>query len=413
MRKLALMLVIISLLTTGCWDYEEVDRLATVLAIGIDRVPESKNIYLTVQIPKSERNSSKQSGGQGEAKSYMILNSEGKSLSEAVSNLGIQSSRHILLSHCKIIVIGKNYAETGLDGILDELKRDKEFRRSDWLIITDKTAKEIVEKDVEMEQLPARGLDQILQIFQEAGYLKPMNLNEFFIRINGDSSVSFAPLVQLEDIEKRVANQLIKTASNPLEIEKKPTSLIIGKTAVFKNMKMVGVLNEEESKVHRWLVDSPKGSIITLTYIPKSMSNGEKGEILLEVLQGKSTILPQISEDGILMNISLRAEVLLQELGTTKVKVLDPKELADLECQAAEEVNLLLKKLIEKAQNDLKSDCIDFAENLHNHYPVEWKRIKPNWDITFPTVNYQISSEITIIGTGLISNPTLQSELEE
>ncbi|MDO0824619.1 Ger(x)C family spore germination protein [Desulfosporosinus nitroreducens] len=414
MRKFALIMVCIAFLTTGCWDYEEVDRLATVLALGVDRLPGSKSILVTVQIPTSEKNGSrKQSGGQGGGKSYMILNSEGKSLSEAISYLGIQSARRILLSHCKTIVLGKEFAETGIGEILDELKRDKEFRRSDWIVITDKTAKEILEKDIEMEQVPARGLDHILQIFEKVGNVTPMNFNDFFVRLNGDSRVSFAPLVQLEDIDKRVTNQLEKVAGKPLDSEKKPKTLIIGKTAVFKNLQMVGVLNEEESKVHRWFVDTPKGTIIALSYTPEGQNNGETGEILVDILEGKTAIVPQISEDGIMMNINMKANLLLHETGATGLKVLDPKELEQLELEVANAINLLLEKMIHKAQKELNSDCIDFAENIHNYFPVEWKQIKPNWDNTFPTVDYHVSSEIKIIGTGLINNPTLYSGPED
>ncbi len=414
MRKLALIMICISLLLTGCWDYEEVDRLASVLALGIDRIPGSRSILLTVQIAKPEgKRSSKQTGGQGGEKSYTVMNSEGKSLSEAIRYLNIQSTRRILLSHCKTIVLGKDFAEMGIGEILDELKRDREFRRTDWILTTDKTAKEILEKDFALEQVPARGLDHILQIFQKMGRVLPVNCNEFFTRLNGDSHVSFAPLVQLEDINKRVTGQLEKAVGRPLDSEAKPKTLTIGKTAVFKNLRMVGVLNEDESRVLKWLVDTPKGTIIILTYTPQAQTNGEKGEILLDILDGQTTIIPKISEDGITMNVVMTAKVLLHETGTTVVNVLDPRVIEQLQLQAEETIKLQLEQMIDKAQKELKSDCVGFAENLHNYYPINWKRIKYNWDEVFPTVDYQISCEVKILGTGMINNPTLRSEPEE
>ena len=414
MRKLALIMVCISLLLTGCWDYQEVDRLASVLAIGIDRIPGSKSILLTVQIPQPEgKGSGKKTGGQGGEKSYVVMNSEGKSLSEAIRYLSVQSTRRILLSHCKTIVLGKDLAETGIGKILDELKRHREFRRTDWILTTDKTAKEILEKDIALEQVPARGFDHILQMLQKIGRVWPVNFNDFFARLNGASHVSFTPLVQLVDIDKRVTSQLEKAVGRPLDSEEKPTTMTIGKTAIFKKLQMVGVLNEDESRVLRWLVDTPKGTIITLTYAPQAQSDGEKGEILLNILDGKTTIIPKISEDGITMNIVMSAKVLLHETGTSGVKVLDLKEVEQLERQAAETAKLQIEQMIDKAQKELKSDCVGFAENLHDHYPVEWKQIKNNWDDVFPTVDYQISCEVQILSAGMISNPTLRSEPEE
>ena len=414
MRKLALIMVCISLLLTGCWDYKEVDRLATVIAIGLDRIPGTKIILLTVQIASPQgKGGSKQTGGQGGGKAYTVMNSEGKSLSEAIRNLGAQSTRRILLSHCKLVVLGKDLAETGIGEILDDLKRARESRRTNWIFTTDKTAKEIVEKDIALEQVPARGLDLILQNFETAGRVLPMNCNEFFARLNGESQVSFTPLAQLDDIDKQVTSQLEKAVGRPLDSEEKPKTLTIGKTAVFKNLRMVGVLNEDDTRAHRWIVDSPKGSSITLIYAPQAQTNGDKGEIPLDIMDGKTTITPQISEDGITMNIVMRVKASLHETGTTGVNVLDSKVVAQLELQAAETMKLQLEHTINTVQKELKSDCVDFAENIHNYYPVEWKQIKDNWDDIFPTVDYQISCEVEILSAGMISNPTLRSEPEE
>ena len=167
-------------------------------------------------------------------------------------------------------------AETGIGEILDDLKRDREFRRTDWIITTDKTAKEILEKDIALEQVPAIGLDLILESFITSGRVLPVNLNDFFARLNGDSQVSFTPLVQLEDIDKRVTSQLEKAIGRSLDSEGKPKTLTIGKTAVFKNLRMVGVLNEDDTRAHRWLVDSPKGSSITFAYAPQAQTKGTK-----------------------------------------------------------------------------------------------------------------------------------------
>jgi len=408
-------MVCISLLLTGCWDYKEVDRLATVIAIGLDRVPGSKIILLTVQIASPEgKGGSKQTGGQGGGRgTYTVMNSEGKSLSEAIRDLGTQSTRRILLSHCKLIVLGKDLAETGIGGIMDDLKRDREFRRTDWMLTTDKTAKEILEKDIALEQVPARGLDLILQNFNNTGRVLPMNCNSFFARLNEDSHVSYTPLAQLDDIDKQVTSQLEKAAGRPLDSEGKPKNLTIGKTAVFKNLRMVGILNENDTRAHRWLVDSPKGSSIRLTYNPQAQTKEEKGEILLDIKDGQTTITPQISEDGITMNIVCSAKVSLHETGTTGVNVLDPKGVAQLQLQAAETMKLQLEHTIDTAQKVLKSDCVGFAENLHNYYPVEWKQIKDDWDNRFPTVAYHIFCEVEIVSTGIINDPTPRSEPEE
>lgn len=415
MRKQALIMVCISLLLTGCWDYQEVDRQASVLAMGIDSIPGSKIILLTVQIasPEVKGKSTQTTGGGGGGKAYTVMYSEGKSLSEAIGNLGIQSTRRILLAHCKVVILGKDLAETGIGGILDDLKRARESRRTNWILTTDKTAKEILEKDISMEQVPARGLDLILQNLKIAGRVLPIDCNDFFAQLNEDSHVSFTPLVQLEDIDKLLTSQLEKVVGKPLDSEEKVKTLTIGKTAVFKNLRMVGVLNEEDSRARRWLVDSPKGSSITMAYAPQAQTNGDKGEISLDIIDGHTSITPQISENGITMNIAMTAKVSLHETGTTSVNVLDHKEIEQLQLQAAEAMKLQLDHIINTAQKELKSDCVGFAENLHNYYPVIWKKKKKNWEDIFPTVDYQVSCEVEILSTGMMTDPTPRRAPEE
>lgn len=414
MRKLALIMVCLSLLLTGCWDYQEVDRLASVLALGIDSIPESKTILLTVQIasPEVKGKGSQTTGGGGGGKAYTVMNSEGKSLAEALGNLGIQSTRRILLSHCKVIILGKELAETGIGAIVDDLKRARESRRTNWILTTDKTAKEILETDISMEQVPARGIDFILQNFNKGGPVRPVTCNDFYVRLNSDSYVSFTPLIQLQDIDQQITDQLEEVVGRSLDSAEKVKTLTIGKTAIFKNLKVVGELNEEDSRALRWLVDSPQGRI-TMTYTPQTQTDGDKGKISLDITYGQTTITPHISEDSITMNIAMTVKVSIHETGTTFVNLRDPQVIDQLQRQAAETMKLQLEHTINTAQKKLKSDYVGFAENLHNYYPIEWKQIKKNWDEIFPTVDYRISCGVQVLSTGMMTAPTLSSETGE
>lgn len=411
MRKLALILVVISLLLTGCWGHQEVDRLAPVLAIGIDRIPGSQTLLLTVQIanPKSKA-SGNQTGGQGEGEAFTIMNSEGKSLFEAIRNLDTQSARNIFLAHNKVIVLGKDLAETGIGQILDDLKRDVEFRRVAWMLVTDKTAKEILEKNIALEQVPAKGLDQILQKSKDLGFFLPVDCNDFYARFNSDSHVSFAPLVQLEDINKRISRQLAKTTAIPQNSEEKPRIITIAKIAIFKNLRQVGVLNEEESCALRWFMDSPNGSSIVFKYNPPAQTNADRGEISLDIIKGETKITPQILEDGLAMNIKCAAKASLRDVGTVNANLFDPKVVEQLQNQAAEALKLQIEQCLCIAQKELMTDFVGFAEHLHDLYPLEWKQVKNNWEDIFPTVKCQISCEVEILKTGMISSPTLPNK---
>ncbi|MDP4159434.1 MAG: Ger(x)C family spore germination protein [Bacillota bacterium] len=405
MRKRALMMLfLVPFLQTGCWDTREVDRLASVLAFGIDRIPGNEPILLTVQIatPDTAKGGNKDVKAGGKA--FTVMSSKGKTFSDAIHNLGSRSMRKVFFSHSKLIVLGKDLAETGIGEIIDDLKRDREFRRIDWILTTDMTAKEILEHGFSMEQIPSKGLDQILQESKESGLILPVNCNDFFVRLNGDSHVSFTPLVQLVDIDKQMTSQLEEVAGRPLESEVKPKTLTVAKTVIYKNQQMIGELNENESKALMWLVDSPKGGFITYTFAPEASTNGEKGKISLDISDGKTIITPQISDNSISISIVCNAKASIIEAETVGIDILNPMIVAQLEAKAAETLKLQLEQIIDKAQKELKSDCVGFAEHLHTQYPVAWKRVKNNWEDIFPTIEYHVSCEVRILNTGMINN---------
>lgn len=86
----------------------------------------------------------------------------------------------------------------------------------------------------------------LLEKTKKDAFVPLVNFYEFIAQMKSDTGVSFVPLLEL--------------VKNPGESDSETTyNLNIRKTAIFKNQREVGILNEDESKAFMWLLNKPRG----------------------------------------------------------------------------------------------------------------------------------------------------------
>ncbi|MDD4753103.1 MAG: Ger(x)C family spore germination protein, partial [Desulfitobacteriaceae bacterium] len=128
-KKTFLFIIFITLAfgSIACWDRQELDTLAIVLGLGIDKAVTPEEIEMTAQIVKpGEINGS--SEGQGQSNCFINLTATGDTSFRTVRNFTFQSSRKFLWSHNNIIIFGEDLAKEGLEKYIDLFMRDSEAR---------------------------------------------------------------------------------------------------------------------------------------------------------------------------------------------------------------------------------------------------------------------------------------------
>lgn len=406
MRRLITVVLVLSLLLlAGCWDYRELDQLAIVYAIGFDRITGDNPLLITLHTvtlagakgPGGGGGISGEETGGGGEKPYTRINGEGKSFIDVLSKLNREVPRGIYLADAKILVLGKDFAETGIGDILDFLNRYPEIRNTTLILATDRSANEVLGKDTLFEPQPAKGLEIMLEKTKREAYVPEVNFYEFIAQMKSETGVSFVPLLELV----REPGE-----SAPRERD----NLYIRKTAIFKNQRQVGILNQDESKAFMWLLNKPKGETIVLA---NASGGQQKGTIGLRLLAGQSSITPEVSEDKIMMHINCTGKAAVDEAETADLDLRDPETVKQLDQQASEFIKGQIEHTIDKAQTELNADFVGFGERLHDEYPDEWKKVKDNWDVVFPTVSYEVTCKIEIVSFGLIYNPAQFSGQKE
>ena len=119
MKKILLLIIIIFM--TGCYDYHEINETAIVCGIGLDY--QDDYYILTYEILNIKSNSEDINNNE---KKY-IVEDKGKSIIDAVSNIERKISINTSYSHVLVLLVSKNILNDKLLDVSDYFIRDNKL----------------------------------------------------------------------------------------------------------------------------------------------------------------------------------------------------------------------------------------------------------------------------------------------
>lgn len=382
-KRLVLVILFIflsSILLSSCAvDKSELSEIAPVMGIGIDKISGDKPIFVTLEIAGSRIGRS--GGDMSQTTSHSsIETSKGKTFSEALDNFSKSNSLIMDFSHAKAIVLSKEFCESDVSEFLDYADRDRQLRSTNWLFVSDKTAKEVMESKISNEDILSRGLANMMTQYKKDGPIIPVSLNDFIIESRSEAKTGYIPLIEIE------------------KSEYSPKGMIkIEKMTILKNNSLTGILSNEESKMLLWIADGMKGHIM----ISPTESSSQNKNISLRVNKKNSVIIPYIINGEPYIKIKYTGTASIREI---KGINLSPEAIDKIEADTESILKVQLNNLIHKSQKELNADFINFSKNIFNNYPKEWNNMKKNWDEIFPNVKYDVSINIKVNKIGLVKN---------
>ncbi|MGN8648010.1 Ger(x)C family spore germination protein [Gracilibacillus sp. HCP3S3_G5_1] len=356
-RVLTIISCSIVLLLTGCWDELPIDDRGFVIGSALDMAEEQKegtyNITLTSQfvIPGNLPNPN-QTGG-GEQTAFTNLSATGQS--------SFQISREMLsltnlipnYEHLKILIVSHEIASQPdvFSSVLDGFIRDHEMRRGIKVMISEGSAKEILEIKPKTDELPSRIIDTIMENnIKSLELIEPVpvgRLHQYLL--NKESYV--LPLISLSGDNIRYNG-----------------------VAVFDGLTdhQVGALSGDDVKGFRLIEGDIKNGIIPF-YID--------GELMIyEINNAKSSInINTNNPANIKISIAIDTEGAIAEMFGSK-SLLDQAYMKKIEKNINEKMEQIVLNTVEKAQQELEVDFLGFSNILkQRHYNV-WKKIENDWE---------------------------------
>lgn len=367
-RRLALT-ICLCVLTTGCWNRREADQIDYVSAVGIDIATDGE-ISLTIQTPVLTAMKPKMGGSE---EKFKTLSVKGKTVFEGIRNYIDVTGQKLFWGHTQMYIIGEEAARQGVEKFMDFFSADPELRGTSYIAVTKGNAKELLEAKPQFTAIPANYMSNLVRNAVLNGKSPTVMFSEFNRMLaEPTGSQPFLPVMDLmsqREYDLKHAGIDSKSSSGPGQSD---IFYTIG-TALFHNTKLIGFLNEKETRGLNWVKGKIKTTIVTLDCgadckVSLELIGGVKVKQKVEMEGEKAKLKVKIKTN---LNIGDRAG----DVDVTKEDTLNMLE---------EGFSAVVKSEIEaafrKASRKLHSDTMAFGNALSDKHPQVWEKLKDRWE---------------------------------
>lgn len=392
-RKAYLFLTILLLATvlTGCWSRRELNDLGIAVGMGIDKA--GNEYEVSVQIVDPGEVSPKKGGASGRAP-VTLYSAKGGTVADAVRRLVAAAPRRTYFSHVRIFLLSEDLAREGIIKLLDFISRDHEFRTDFFIaIVKDTTAKNILSEMSHLEKLPAQKMFDDLEVGEkEWSPVVAIQLDELT-----NSFVSKGRHAILSGF-RLVGNKEVGKTRKDIESVKPLSKIETSGLGVFKEDRLVGWLNEPESRGYVNLTNKLKRSVI-------ETSCPEGGKLTVNVIRSKTEVKGLVEKGKPKIKALMRTEADVSDV-ECKIDLTKNETITNLQKDIAKQINEHVEASIKKAKR-LKSDIFGFGEAIHRANPAYWNKVKDDWDNQFPDLPVEFKVELQIRRLGTIGDSLL------
>lgn len=388
-KKSACLLLILTLvlLLTGCWDRRELNELAIAVGLGIDK--QGDRFRVSVQVVDPGAVSSKKGGSQGAPAT--LYTDEADTIFEAIRKITTISPRKMYFSHLRICVIGESVATEGMAKSLDLLSRDKEFRSDFYLVVTKgNSAEDTLKMMTPLDKIPANNLFSSLESSEKNwSPSTTVTLDELIAALTSEGRQPVLTGLRI------VGNKEMGESGSNAKMIEPPVRLQYSGLAVFRKDKLIGWLNETESRGYSFILGKVQSSV-GFAACPGG------GKVVTESIRTQTSMKGSVNRKEPQIHIKVRVEANVGEVECSGLDLTKASTIYDIEKREEEKIEEIIQSTVRKAQKLYKADIFGFGEAIHRADPKAWKTLKKNWDLEHFAdlpVNIKVDLKIRRLGT--------------
>ncbi|MBP2643529.1 MAG: spore gernimation protein GerC [Firmicutes bacterium] len=384
------LLLIISIATTGCWDAYELNQLAIVSALGIDK--DTAGYIVSLQVLNPGQISGKNKGSGSPVTTYTAT---GATIWEAGRKLYTEYPRVFTYTHLKVVILGENMAREGIAPILDFITRCFEMRMDYVMLVArNSSAKDILSVLTPAEVVPAEALVNSLKLSQKVlGETSAVTVDEFVSMLVTEGKDPVAAGVKISG----EANSGEKTDS--IKKVDMPAAVTVAPLGVFKKDRLVGWLNERDSKGYNYITGKGKDFVSIVT-----MPQG--GKVEMKILKTKVALDAAGADQQPEINLEMEVEGTIDGI-STDIDLLKEENIRIIEGEEEKEIGNIIAGAIRTAQKQYSSDIFGFGDVIHRTNYRAWESLRDNWDESFRNLPVNIKVKVRIVGTCIKANSIL------
>jgi len=379
----ALMLLMCTIFIAGCWDRKEINDIAFVIGIAVDKEEDNYRSSLQIALPGQSGSTGSSGGGGGTSgdKSWFMLSNTAKTLRGTTLEGQKALSRKIYYAHRRTMLIGEELARDGVAPMLDLFTRYPLNRFSALPVVTKGAAYEVMDTDAPIEKFPSEMVRELCFLNMR----NPRSLKTFIDSILSDGVDPFLPVAS-------------KVENVPKNWKDAKTNIKLDGLAVFKKDKLVGMIDKApadalilamgEANAPEVMVKAPRG----------------EGDIFIKLNENNSSLHPSVKNDKVTVTVQLYAKGVIVD-NESNYGDLREKEILKLSDAIHKKIKEDIVEGVRLIQQKYHADILGIGRSIHQQLPKEWDKMKDRWDDIYPDVEVNVIPHVIIENVGVINKP--------
>lgn len=353
MKKFVLIIItlFILLISSGCYNYKEINDMAIVSSIGIDKDNKNDKYIVSAQIMNSKESE------DSEDSQITVYTKEGDTVHEALRNITLKSPRKLYGNHLSKIVLSEEVAKEGIDNILDIFNRITEVRNEFIItIVKEDKASDVLKVLTTTESIPAEYVKLSLKIADEtSGLTYATKLDEFISLYLKKGIDPVVPVLKIDKKEKKGTTINNITTTNPI------SKIVIEDLAVTNKGKLETYLKNEEVIGYNFLRNQIQKMIIPVK------CDDENNYASISILKNKTKNNATKKDNKYIINFNINSEAIITEYNCRK-DLTDEKVIKELEKDTEKKIKRYIKKSLDK-QKETKGKFLGLERLIYLDYP--------------------------------------------
>lgn len=287
--KKVILLIFLTFICTGCYNYKELNELGIVSAMGISKDGDLYNLDIQLlNVLDSEKSGLNKSP-------ITVISGQGETIFEAARSMNRKTSKVFFLADVDYVFLDQSVLNDGLDEIMDFLIRDTRLSLN-FLVVTSTENKslDILSSISHFDTNSANNLyDAIMNSETRYGGINSLHVRELINNYYAKGKYTIFPNVYIKDTSKSSENDSLE--------DSKSESYVEVKNMVFFKDKEVIELTDEETKGVNFLRNKIKNATLTIEC--------DGGYFTIETLESKMKLKSKLNIDQLNVNGNVGAEI--------------------------------------------------------------------------------------------------------
>lgn len=395
MKTKLLLLCCITFLLCGCWNYNELNQIAIVTALGIDSDEESNTYKVSAMISNAHSTQSNTKEGQSQT---VIIEGKGHTISEALNDIDLQSPKQIYLSSLNVIIFSEDVAKNGVNKIADFLMREPESRKKFYLLVTqDEKASDVLQILSPLEALPSQNIaSNIIEATNYQAMIADINYSDFIRTLIEPGKQPILSSIKISGDKKDGSKY------NSLEQSKPAASIKLSNLAIFKEDVLQGFADKTESEGINLISNETKRITIE--------AKCDNDYMVAELNHPNNTITVSLNDNEPTVKMTLTSKGNITEMGCN-LDLRDPKTIDNITKRFEKNTADIMNAGIKMAQKKYKSDILGIGRKFQKSYPKYFQEHQKNWDDEiFSKLKIQVSVDLDLETKGSLEQSIRKEE---